>query len=351
MNFKYLIKHSTIFTIIEQSRLYSNFHYNRIARIRKKQLIEEARIEFHKGSFTYTSFEDYKKCFNQTLCSFSEYMFQYELWKLPPEKWNEFVTRLEMRLWYERNVPYDIRIIFWNKKKWLSYFKKYINRLWFNPDEMDFTDFENLKDLNIDFIAKPDEGSLGFGIFKFHSSDIDKNLFSKLKNDKYLVEQFIHNENSLASFHPNSLNTIRITTLKNGVILGTFIRFGNNGNIVDNAHAGGIFATINPETGIIETSGIDTDGNQYENHPFSGLQIKGFHIPRWYELIEKVREMHLSIPQAPIVGWDICIDSNNNIEVIEGNHMPDFDVLQSPQKTGIRKRLNEELQNVNLQSL
>lgn len=45
------------------------------------------------------------------------------------------------------------------------------------------------------------------------------------------------------------------------------------------------------------------------------------------------------MPDAPIVGWDICIDSNNNIEIIEGNHMLDVDVLQSPLKIGIRTKV------------
>lgn len=53
--------------------------------------------------------------------------------------------------------------------------------------------------------------------------------------------------------------------------------------------------------------------------------------------------MHSKVPDAPVLGWDVCIDSKNRIEIIEGNHLPDVDVLPALTKTGIRKKLEIQL--------
>lgn len=67
------------------------------------------------------------------------------------------------------------------------------------------------------------EGSSEIGIFKFTLNEVSQSLFDKLKKENYLVEELIHNESSLAVFHPFSLNTTRITILTNGEIIGVHL--------------------------------------------------------------------------------------------------------------------------------
>ena len=314
-------------------------------------LLEEAIQKFKNLQSEYGSLDGYRKDLNRYLCSYSEYMYQYEFWRLTDSQKSQFVSRLEMRFYYERYVPNSVRYIFWNKVRWLDFFKEYIHREWINVKSVDYNQFSNLIAPDKFYLAKPEEGSLGSGIFKFCKGDTSWDFFNKLKNEGYIVEELLYNNDALASFHPFSLNTIRITTLPNGDILGSFIRFGNNGNLVDNAHAGGIFAQIDPDTGIIVTDGIDTDGHTFKTHPYSNRVFKGFQIPHWDEITKLVYEMHRKVPMAPVVGWDICINKDDKIEVIEGNHFPDIDVLQSPAKRGIRVKLENQLSKAGLPSL
>ena len=346
-----LIRKSYLFNRIKKTRLYRIYNYKRLKIVSKKELLREATTEFKNNRFNYGGLKDYKKCLKKYLCSFSEYMFQYEFWKLDKKQKYEYVSRLEMRLYYERHVPEDVRLLFWNKKNWLLYFKDYIHRSWISTGAVDWITFNEFIDPNKYYIAKPEEGSLGHGIFKFNKNDINEELYYKLLQDNYIVEECVENEYSIAEFHPFSLNTIRVTTLSNGEIIGAFVRFGNNGNIVDNAHAGGIFSMIDVDKGEIVTDGVDVYGHTYKYHPYSNIEFKGFIIPCWREIILIVREMHKMIPQAPVVGWDICITRSNEIEVIEGNHFPDIDVLQSPFKKGIRKQLEYQLKVAKLPSL
>ena len=104
---------------------------------------------------------------------------------------------------------------------------------------------------------------------------------------------------------------------------------------------GGVFARIDVSTGIITTEGITTNGNSYILHPTSYKQIIGFQIPHWKEIVETCRQASHTIPEAKIVGCDIAIRKDYSIVIIEGNHMPDFDVMQSPARKGVKKEFLE----------
>ena len=38
---------------------------------------------------------------------------------------------------------------------------------------------------------------------------------------------------------------------------------------------------------------------------------------------------------------NVCVRADGQLEFIEGNHAPDFDVMQSPLKVGVRAQLNK----------
>mgnify|MGYP003305665993 CR=1 FL=1 len=69
-------------------------------------------------------------------------------------------------------------------------------------------------------------------------------------------------------------------------IVGSFLRMGVGDNVVDNAHAGGVFAQINIKNGLVESDGINTDGNKYKTHPDSGIELIGYKIPKWKDICE-----------------------------------------------------------------
>lgn len=350
---KAYLKNSLIFKRFKATPLYRKHIYVFLfKRVWKKTLYKEAAEKFEVGKYTFGSLKDYKKALDINLVSYSEYMYQYEFYKLSNEERNEYVSRLEMRLWYERNAnSILIENLFYNKSNWLNHFKEYIHRKWIALQDVSYSTFMNFLEAEKLYIVKPNEGSLGEGIYKIAGTDFTEVLFETLKKNNSIVEELVVNEPSIAAFHPASLNTIRITSLRSGEIIGSFIRFGNNGNIVDNAHAGGIFAQIDIHNGKISTDGIDTDGNTYAVHPFSHKKIKGFEIPKWTEIKNLIRLLHDKVPEAWIVGWDICINQNNEVEIIEGNHLPDVDLLQSPQKQGLRRKINKLLQEANLPRL
>lgn len=304
--------------------------------------LKEAKLLFESEKPQHGTWKDYKQAWAKHLVSYSEYMHQYEFYRLNESERSQYISRLEMRLLYYQIVPEYIHRIFWNKAEFLKRYNDFVHRRWLVAQEASFEEFRDFIE-KTDCIAKPVEGALGIGVFKIQLGDATESIYKFCVSNNLLLEACLSNERTIAQFHPNSLNTIRLTTVSGGGILGTFIRVGRHGSIVDNAHAGGIFAQINPDAGVIESDGIDTDGHRYSVHPDTGVKFKGFQIPRWDELVATCRKAHDQMQDAPVVGWDVCIDSNDNIEIIEGNHLPDVDVLQSPLKIGIRAKVESML--------
>ena len=177
-----------------------------------------------------------------------------------------------------------------------------------------------------------------------------RQLYDRLVENNYLLEQCIVACDELTAFHPASLNTIRVVTISNGgrcEVFGALLRMGAHGSVIDNTHAGGVYAPINVKTGIIEIPAIDAHNNHYDVHPDTGKQIKGFRIPEWKRIVATCKEASRAIPDIHFAGWDLCINRAGQVEIIEGNHAPDFDGgMQAPLKIGVKKRLQKTVMDV-----
>ena len=172
----------------------------------------------------------------------------------------------------------------------------------------------------------------GIRIVDVKSEKNIEQLWSELKDTKYLVEEVVYNCEEIRKYNNSSCNTIRIYTLveKDGsvTIVNALIRVGANNSAVDNYHSGGVGAAIDIETGIVFTMLYDCVGNGYVLHPTNGIRITGDVIPRWEELKQRVIEAAKVLPESRWIAWDICI-TPNDFEFIEGNYKGDPGFLQA----------------------
>ena len=316
-----------------------------------KNLLIEAEDKFSQKSYPHGSLSDYRDAFNKHWCSFSEYMYQYEYWKLNEQERSEYVGRMQMIAFYRMVLPSSIKNIFWQKKKFLSTFSDFIHREWIDVNTCKYEEYQRLVSSK-DCIVKLGEGCCGVGIYKITPNNKEAQTsayFEDFKKKNALVEECIEGCTELQSFHPKSLNTLRVVTiLHNGEheVLHSFFRVGVGDSVVDNAHAGGLFAQVDIETGRLLTDGISTDGAKLLKHPDSQIEFKGFVIPKWDMIKQTVLKAANSLPGLFICGWDVTVTKDGIVEIIEGNHGPDFDVMQSPLKTGYYNRINEYIKQV-----
>lgn len=279
----------------------------------------------------------------------SEYMI-FGFYNLSTGEQKKYLTDVEatrlMRPYNNDSEPY-----LKSKATFLKNFTRFIHRGWLYVPKASYEEFCDFLHKYRTIALKPQYSSWGIGFFKlteeeFASKEDPKEFYQKLCEGRYLAEEFVQSCKELAAFHPSSLNTLRVITFRNGdrfEVFGGGLRVGNNGLCVDNAHGGGIFCEIDPESGKIITDGLDEYSNSYVTHPMTGVPFKGMQIPRWKEVVELCKEASKELPCLRVVGWDVAILEDGTLELIEGNHSPGMNIVQAPAKHGDYERFSSLL--------
>ncbi len=286
--------------------------------------------------------------------------FYLELYKKPQSEIATYLDTLYMFRFQRKKNNKDFVHYFKDKKAFYKKFRSYISHEYFLPKSRSTTDFKTWLDTNCPeaIITKNSKGQVGKGIQKIQVKY--KNEVCYLNDNRYdeyykilltqktdIIDVNIKQHPLLASFHSNSLNTIRVITLidknKKVNILGTILRMGVNHNFIDNFDAGGISAVVNKSSGIIEGPLVFKDPRMKlkkdGKHPTTDAQVLGVQLPFWNELIKLIEKLVLVVPEAKTIGWDIAIGINGPI-LIEGNHNWDKTHWQKAYKKGMKEVLN-----------
>lgn len=212
-------------------------------------------------------------------------------------------------------------------------------------------DYENFIEKHNRFILKPISDFGGNGI-KIVDLKKDKLSAEKLRKQCFeenkIIEEIIVQHKKMEQLHPASINSLRIMSCGKKV-LGAVVRIGIGGNVVDNACAGGMFAQVEVETGIIVTKAVTYSGKEFYKHPDTGIMLLGFEIPLWDKCIELVKEAAEILPNIPITGFDIAITPDGPV-LVEVNDEPGFHLLQQMQTIQMRTKLlkNIKIKDVSL---
>ena len=311
----------------------------------------EAEKRFAEENPPHGTLRDYKRAFYRHRVTYSEYMYSYEFWKLDERERNKFISTSEMQCIYRKAGSPEVRRIFKDKGLFLKAFQPFVHRKWAVVSELSFEEFRSMLDAT-DCVLKPVGGTHGEGIRKISSQDVAdiRALYEECADGGCIVEECVRACDETAAFHPQSLNTIRVVTVSGKekcAVFGALFRMGTGGSFIDNTHAGGIFVPVNVTTGVIETDAIDAQNRHYAAHPDSGKMIRGFEIPHWKEILATCELACRQIPDIRFAGWDLCLLPDGRVELIEGNHAPDFDGgLQAPLKVGVKYRFQETAKRV-----
>lgn len=279
----------------------------------------------------------------------SEYMI-FGFYNLSTEEQKKYLTDIEAtRLMRPYNN--DSEKYLKDKHNFLKNFDRFVSRGWLYVPEASREEFTAFVHKYHVVALKPQYSSWGIGFIRLTEEEFDAiedkdAFFEKMNKGKYLAEEFVESHESLAVFHPSSLNTLRVITFRNEdrfEVFGCGLRVGNNGLHVDNAHGGGIFCEIDPANGKIVTDGLDENGNVYVTHPMSGVKFRGAQIPFWKEVCELCKEASQELPCLRVVGWDVAILEDGTLELIEGNHSPGMNIVQAPAKHGVHEKFESML--------
>lgn len=285
-----------------------------------------------------------RKAYVRDEWGFNEYFF-YHYWLLSKEGRKSFVCGVEKNRFCEKMNEKGAHQAFDHKRKFYKLFSDYFKREVFCLNSLE-SDIDGLRDFvarHPRYIVKPESGTTGHCVSLCEGLDLEP---IKAILDEYesgvLVEELILQDGAIKDVYPDSVNTLRVTSLLvNGEphIVGAAIRFGRGGAIIDNASKGGLAGAIDLETGIV-TNVCDKLGHSFVVHPDTGVPIVGLQIPEWDSAISLVKELARKVPACRYVGWDIAYSTKGWV-LVEGNAGGQMGVLQIPTQKGIRDRLLE----------
>lgn len=238
-----------------------------------------------------------------------------------------------------------------DKMKCYNYFRKYYKRDVMAVSADKVASEETIKDF-IEFvhhhgvvIVKPLAECEGKGVQSIDEHTYSDSLLKEIiigYKGGYMAEECVHQHPFMSAVHPQSVNTIRINTVKYDDEVEVYWpswRVGQGDAVVDNYSAGGISIPIDKETGKTICA-ISKDGNRFTHHPDTGLSLVDVQIPKWDELCDIVKEMAMALTDMAFVGWDMALTPEGWV-VIEANYEPDNKAWQMTSSRGIRADFEE----------
>ena len=169
-------------------------------------------------------------------------------------------------------------------------------------------------------VFKIDDSSQGRGVYFFDRESFDPLAVRNLGNG--IFQKYIIQHEFFEALVPSSVTTLRITTvLENGgdvSVRACFLRVGR----LDDTHVKTttlVRIPVDPETGDLGPFGYLPTWLSIEKHPDTNYVFSGKTVPEFNACRETVVELHKSMPYVRCIGWDVCVNNDNVVNVMEWN--------------------------------
>lgn len=156
-----------------------------------------------------------------------------------------------------------------------------------------------------------------------------KDVF-KIYGKNFVIEEFVQQHPDLALLNASSCNTLRVMTYhkeQEVFLLVSIIRIGKPNSVIDNFSDSGLVCKIDMNGNLCEWG--------YAKHPLAktnitpgGVLFKDIRIPSYDAIVDTVKKAHLKLPHFPVIGWDVTVNTNNEVVLIEFNAPCDIIISQ-----------------------
>ena len=319
-----------------------------------KQAFNDIPVFSERTKRSKDSIKDIQFCYFAYGFTPTEY-FAFRLDEKKPSERRTFISS-RLRMVYRCKMNDILKAdLFNDKAKTYQLFKSYYKRnavvIEKNADYEKFIKFTRMHPTFVKKAVFEAQGNSVELIDKGEYSGKEKEFFSSLiKTGKHILEEKIKQSPEMAAFNASSVNTVRVVTFntRKGIVVPyCTIRTGRPGSFVDNGGAGGIQASIDYDSGIIKTDGYDEIGGVFENHPSTGIKIKGYRLPEWEQLKKLCVELAEKITFIKFIGWDFAHTKDGWI-MVEGNENCYIIAKQMIENRGLKDTFNKIMINMDL---
>ncbi len=259
-------------------------------------------------------------------CSFTDY-FLFRFYHLNRRGRKEYICLWQMRDFHRKN-PGSSFADFEEKDRFLDRFSDFVRRDWIgrkvrgSREEFDAFCARHARCI---LKRRTDFGGHGAELLDLRGIDRDA-LYARMVKNDLIAEELVRQCPEMAALHPGSVNTVRVLTVRGKIIAAT-LRQGSGGAFMDNGTSGGIFAAMDPDSGVVVTQGVKLDTRRALRNPTTGALIPGFQVPMWEQTKQMISRAVQVVPETIIVGWDVAYTPDGPI-LIEGNAFPGVQILQ-----------------------
>lgn len=176
------------------------------------------------------------------------------------------------------------------------------------------------------YVIKPAFGTMqGEGVQVMSEDKLQGNIDTLIKNSfdsqnsDFIAQEILVQHPEIKRLNPTSLNCCRVTSLYiNGKYnSSTMIKIGKLGAKVDNWHSSYL-------------CGVSSEGKLFDrafdnklktvSSTDNGIVLEGIQLPLFTEMCQLIEGLHKKyFPNCGTIGWDVVIDNNNKVRIIEAN--------------------------------
>jgi hypothetical protein len=198
-----------------------------------------------------------------------------------------------------------------------------VNSLWLSNDYTAVPENKVRETLNSSagkYVFKADNTGQGKGIHILDKNTIDLDKIKEYGNG--VIQTFIRQHPFFDRIMPNSVATIRLTTLVDNKgdasLRDAYLRVGRSSD--DYVKSSSLLKIpINIDDGSLEDYCYTPAWLQLEKHPDTGFTFKNKTIPSFRKSVKTVLSLQKKAPFCRIIGWDVTIDEDNSVQIMEWN--------------------------------
>ena len=171
-------------------------------------------------------------------------------------------------------------------------------------------------------VYKTDSSCQGKGVFIISKKNF--NIGEIRKKGNGVFQKFIIQHEFFEGLVPNSVANLRITSViedsGRASCRASFLKIAQSGKDTHVKSASDIIIPVEVSTGELNDKGYLPNWHPVEErHPDTNTLFAGRPIPNFNECVEFITKTHQENPFSRVVGWDIAIDKDGEIQVMEWN--------------------------------
>lgn len=199
----------------------------------------------------------------------------------------------------------------------------YTNGLWLSPKYQIMSDTQIIElssSQGEKLVYKVDNSLQGKGVYFIDRDNINIEKLKKIGNG--VLQNYIKQHNFFNDIIQNSVATLRITSViseKGEVsVRACYLRVGRSSDthVMSASH---IRIPVSISNGYLDKFGYTTNWLQIEKHPDTDFIFENQKIPHFNKFLEAAINLHKMVPFTRTIGWDMILDINNNVKVMEWN--------------------------------